>query len=335
MSKNTSNAPVPMKNAYTRVGLSMLAFYGVISVVSVVTLIAAFVIAAIVRGGFGRSSILDIIRSLGRMTGDSDFIDVILYGSLAGNIIGFPVGILVMKAILPKFVQPPKKRDLTFLQMLMILVMAYGLWGVGAVLGNLPSFFGVEMISDFTQGASDTAILIYCFYAVIGAPILEELVFRKTLLDRTHGYGQVTAVFVTALLFGLIHGNPAQFPLAFMLGLLLGTVYLNTGNIVYTMLIHFMINFTATIPELIYYIFGEDISKGWNFVIPVLIVAGIVFLIIFRKNDLLKLKRTTNPNANRDTFKNVGMILAIIGGFVLYFVFLPEKKERRYRGFNG
>ena len=51
--------------------------------------------------------------------------------------------------------------------------------------------------------------------------------------------------------------------------------------------------------------------------VPVLILAGIVFIIVFRKNDLLKLKKTTNPKANQDTFKNVGMILAIIGGGVL------------------
>ena len=295
-----------MKSAYTRVGLSMLVFYGVLSAVSTITLIVALVIAKVGLAGIFRNGGLDPSST-----------DAILYGSVAGSIIGFPVGMLVMKAVLPKFKREPERHDLSFLQMLMILVMGYGLWGVGAILGNLPSFFGVEMITDPTEGASTPALLVYVFYAVIGAPILEELVFRKLLLDRIHGYGQVTAVFVTALLFGLIHGNPAQFPLAFMLGLLLATVYLKTGRIIYTMLMHFMINFTASIPELVYYIFGEDVSKGWNLVVPVLILAGIVFIIVFRKNDLLKLKKTTNPRANKDTFKNVGMILAIIGGGIL------------------
>ncbi|MBP5295015.1 MAG: CPBP family intramembrane metalloprotease, partial [Lachnospiraceae bacterium] len=280
MSNNSKNVPLTMKKAYNRVGLSMLVFYGVLSVVSVVTMVAALAIAFFGRGGFSA----DWLRELAR-GGISDILsnevvtDAVLYASVAGSLLGFPIGLLVMKAVLPKFKQEPEKRELTFGQMIMIFIMGYGLWGVGAVLGNLPSFFGIEMISDFTEGASTTALIVYTLYAVIGAPILEELVFRKTLLDRTHGYGQVVAVFVTALLFGLIHGNPAQFPLAFMLGLLLGTVYVKTGRVLYTMLMHFMINFTASIPELVYLLTGADISMGWNIIIPVLIVAGIVFII--------------------------------------------------------
>ena len=317
MNKNAQTVPMTMKKAYNRVGLSMLVFYGVFSAASVIALAAALAIAFIAKGGPSGGWLRELIRRGGSLLNDAAFTDAVLYGSVAGSLIGMPIGILVMKTVLPKFSKAPERRDLSFGQMLMIIVMAYGLWGVGALLGNLPSFFGVEMISDFTEGASTPALLVYTFYAIIGAPILEELVCRKTLLDRVHGYGQVTAAFVTALLFGLIHGNPAQFPLAFMLGLLLATVYMKTGRIVYTMLLHFLINFTATLPELVYYIFGADISMGWNIVVPVMIAAGIVFIIVFRKHDLLKLKRTTNPRANQDTFKNVGMLLAIIGGGIM------------------
>ena len=212
MNKNAQNVPMTMKKAYTRVGFSMLVFYGVLSAVSVVTLVAALAIAFFGRGGFSadwlrqiiRENPTNILKDFVNVMNDSVVTDAILYGSVAGSIIGFPVGLLVMKAVLPKFKQAPEQHELSFGQMLMILVMGFGLWGVGAVLGNLPSFFGIEMISDYTEGASDAALLVYILYAIIGAPILEELVFRKTLLDRTHGYGQVVAVFVTALLFGLI-----------------------------------------------------------------------------------------------------------------------------------
>ena len=335
MSNNSKNVPLTMKKAYNRVGLSMLVFYGVLSVVSVITTVAALAIAFFGRGGFSADWLRELTRGgISDILNNEIVTDAVLYASVAGSLLGFPIGLLVMKAVLPKFKQEPEKRDLTFGQMIMIFIMGYGLWGVGAVLGNLPSFFGIEMISDFTEGASTTALIVYTLYAVIGAPILEELVFRKTLLARTHGYGQVVAVFVTALLFGLIHGNPAQFPLAFMLGLLLGTVYVKTGRILYTMLMHFMINFTASIPELVYYISGADISGGWNVVIPVLIVLGLVFVIVFRKHDLLKLKRSYNPKANPDTFKNVGMILAIVGGGVLVVssVGLSILENVRYNG---
>ena len=335
MNNKTAERPLTMKKAYTRVGLSMLVFYGVLSVVSTVTLVAALLILFFGRGSVSGNWLRDLLRDgISNVMNDPAVTDAILYGSVAGSLLGFPVGMLVMKTVLPKFRRAPERHDLDFLQVMMILVMSYGLWGVGAILGNLPSFFGIEMISDYTEGASTAALLVYTLYAVLGAPVLEELVFRKMLLDRTHGYGQVVAAFVTALMFGLIHGNPAQFPLAFMLGLLLATVYMKTGNIFYTMLMHFLINFTASIPELVYLISGADVSMGWNMVIPVLIVTGIVFIIVFRKNDLLKLKRSYNPKANPDTFKNVGMILAIIGGglLVLSSVGLSLLENIRYNG---
>ena len=38
------------------------------------------------------------------------------------------------------------------------------------------------------------------------------------------------AVFATAVLFGLVHGNFIRFPETFLMGLFSGVVYLKTGN---------------------------------------------------------------------------------------------------------
>ena len=47
--------------------------------------------------------------------------------------------------------------------------------------------------------------------AVIIAPIMEELVFRKFLLDRIAGFGHWTAMTVSGVIFGIAHGNFYQF----------------------------------------------------------------------------------------------------------------------------
>lgn len=61
---------------------------------------------------------------------------------------------------------------------------------------------------------------IWANIIVVGilAPIIEEYVFRKLLIDRTIKYGEGIAVLTSALMFALFHGNLNQFAYAFVLG---------------------------------------------------------------------------------------------------------------------
>ncbi len=78
--------------------------------------------------------------------------------------------------------------------------------------------------------------------ALLG-PVCEEVTFRGVL----QGYLQQRlrpwmAVFISAFLFGLIHGNPAQIPFAFALGLLLGWLFLRSGSLWPGLLAHVINN---------------------------------------------------------------------------------------------
>ena len=55
------------------------------------------------------------------------------------------------------------------------------------------------------------------------------------------------AILLSALIFGLIHVNPAQVPFAFCLGLVFGWLYYRTGSIIPGMIGHFLNNSLATI----------------------------------------------------------------------------------------
>ena len=82
-------------------------------------------------------------------------------------------------------------------------------------------------------------------YMVICAPIMEEFVFRKLIVDRTVRYGQGAAVIMSGLMFGLFHGNLNQFVYACSLGMFLAFLYVKTGNIKITIALHMMINFVG------------------------------------------------------------------------------------------
>lgn len=78
---------------------------------------------------------------------------------------------------------------------------------------------------------------------VIAAPIMEELLFRKYIIDRTARYGEGVAIVLSALMFGLFHGNLNQFAYAFIIGMLFGFIYVKTRNIKYSIILHMIVNF--------------------------------------------------------------------------------------------
>lgn len=88
-------------------------------------------------------------------------------------------------------------------------------------------------------------------YLAVGllAPVAEEIVFRGAILksllqwNKRHWLG----ISVSALLFALVHGNPAQMPHAFLVGLLLGWMYYRTGSLVPCVAYHWVNNTIAYI----------------------------------------------------------------------------------------
>lgn len=86
----------------------------------------------------------------------------------------------------------------------------------------------------------------YIFIGVV-APLVEEMVFRgailRVLLSRFKSHW--LAIFVSALLFMLVHGNPAQMPHALLLGILLGWLYYRTDSIFPGVVVHWVNNTIA------------------------------------------------------------------------------------------
>lgn len=88
-------------------------------------------------------------------------------------------------------------------------------------------------------------------YVAIGllAPLAEEMVFRGAILrvllkvfDRRWHW---LPIAISAVMFGAVHGNIAQFIHASLLGLLLGWLYYRTGSIVPGVVLHWVNNSIA------------------------------------------------------------------------------------------
>ncbi|MBR6538939.1 MAG: CPBP family intramembrane metalloprotease [Bacteroides sp.] len=83
----------------------------------------------------------------------------------------------------------------------------------------------------------------------IMAPVVEEFLFRGAIEGHLLKQGKrpSTAILISALVFGLIHINPAQVPFAFAIGLVFGWLYYRTGSMVPGIIGHFINNSIACI----------------------------------------------------------------------------------------
>jgi membrane protease YdiL (CAAX protease family) len=85
-------------------------------------------------------------------------------------------------------------------------------------------------------------------YVAVGimAPFAEEVAFRGAILRRLLSVlgnnKHWIAILISALLFGAIHANLAQFVHATLLGLLLGWMYYRTGSIIPGVVLHWVNN---------------------------------------------------------------------------------------------
>lgn len=93
------------------------------------------------------------------------------------------------------------------------------------------------LIESSTANTTDPVMLVYIG---ILAPIAEEIIFRGIVLRGMQPHGRGIAVFMSAILFGMIHGNPVQIPFAFATGIVLAYVTLEY-DIRWAILLH-MIN---------------------------------------------------------------------------------------------
>lgn len=85
-------------------------------------------------------------------------------------------------------------------------------------------------------------------------PICEEVVFRAGIIKPmlNAGASPMAAIITSAVVFGLIHGNPAQIFFAMLVGIVFGVVYTRTKSLIITTLGHIFNNTLSVILMLAY-----------------------------------------------------------------------------------
>lgn len=136
------------------------------------------------------------------------------------------------------------------------------------------------------------------------APLAEEIVFRGAIQSAALGYfarrmpnavrARTIALWLTAVLFAVVHGNPAQMPHALIVGLLLGWLTLLTGSIIPAIAVHFTNNAAAYLlahlrPETIDMtareMFGPHATAYFVTILALALVCGLCLALLIRYNE--------------------------------------------------
>ena len=252
-------------------------------------------------------------------------------------LIAVPVGLLLLRKVPAK---PLEKHDLKPGRYIVSAIICIFMMYAGNILGTVITALlqllpGVSAGNPILGYATDNALLPKVLFMVILAPVIEEYIFRKQLIDRMHVYGEKLAVITSALMFGLFHGNLSQLFYAFALGLVFGYVYLKTGKLRYSIGLHMLINFIGSVvgPFFLEKLAILDTMEtmdmaalepilpwllGFGAYVLVLIglaVTGLVLLCINKRRVSFATAELELPKESRfkTVYMNVGMILLILG----------------------
>ena len=140
------------------------------------------------------------------------------------DLLGVPIGVVTQLALMPAVYWPLR-----------------AVW---------PDTFSQDRLEqrakDLYTHASGAGLVLLVVVVVIGAPLVEELVYRGLLQGAfTRRFGGAAGLVIVALWFAVIHFQPVEIPGLFVVGLVLGSCALFTRRLGLGVVSHMAFNATG------------------------------------------------------------------------------------------
>lgn len=238
---------------------------------------------------------------------------------------GIGVGVFVIFRGKLKVVFPFKKPELA--KITGTIVLWIGTYFFAMMVTMIVSFFFPEEVFGASEGVNylidHMSIILGIFVVALTPAICEEVAFRGALLGCFRGAkNKWIGIIIVSLIFGACHGSIWRMIPTAILGVAMGYILLETDNMIYNILFHFI-----------------------NNAIPVLLLGGLNLLYKILENtngyDLAEIEETADVNirlASVATYVSYGgasLILIYVGNYLLHRgkpgytkgLFPPEKKK--------
>lgn len=198
-----------LRREFRPVGWSLTIYYGIMNLMVMAVLFADVAIRSILTG---RSAAMDMSNA---------------WGYMAAIAVGMVILLSWKGADFWNYAIWMRGKPCSPGKIGALIVLVLGLQLPNSLLVQLidwiAGFFGGDVLGYYEQlnlvGSDSLSMFLY---AGLFAPVAEEILFRGLVLRSLQPYGRRFAIVMSALLFGLFHGNLVQMPYAFCVGLILG-----------------------------------------------------------------------------------------------------------------
>ncbi|MBH1940443.1 CPBP family intramembrane metalloprotease [Mobilitalea sibirica] len=238
------------------------------------------------------------------------------YAFSVTGIIMLGIGIPVLSAVI-KGVPSSKRGEevrLTVKQFLGYFLVCTAFMYIANILGTMinmqiASLLGKEtLVNPLEEVIERSNLFILFLYGSIIGPILEEIIFRKLLLDKLRSFGDLPAILLTGFAFGLFHMNLQQFFYATVLGFVFAYVTIRTNTVRYAIILHIMVNFIGFMVAP--FTNNESILAVFGLWVILAIITGMI--LFFRKAKELVFEKGEIEVENKILYViNVGTVLFI------------------------
>lgn len=291
------------KKFFSKIGFNYLAY----SIASILFLIILSNIIAVIRP--------EILNNINIAT---------IITAICNYVLPLPILLFLMRKLDSTEI---KKNNLGFKTFLKYLCITFTLMWIGNITGtiitNLLSFTIQNDIANPIQNLiNSTDLWLNLILISLIGPIFEEIIFRKILIDRTIKYGPLASILVSAIIFGLIHGNLNQFCYTVLVGGFFAYVYIKTGQIKYSIGLHIILNMLGSVLSMIVNNSAVNLSNAFNttdlailvfYFILILIALFVgIYTLVEHIQKKRKQKNSIDLKIIKPVFLNAGMICFIV-----------------------
>ncbi|MGN1037355.1 MAG: lysostaphin resistance A-like protein, partial [Ruminococcus sp.] len=186
---------------------------------------------------------------------------------------------------------------------------------ITSLISDIMNQCGFQMynINDYTNYQSTPAKISDFIYGVLVAPVTEEFFYRGMVLKNLSKASQRCGIFMSALIFGLMHMTVPQIVLGFIMGIFLAHITIKHNSIIPAIIAH---SFNNSLGYILSPLGNATSDFGIiiaNSVYYVMLMFGLFALIGFKMTN--KLPHDTPHQSRRGiqlVFLSVPVIIAIV-----------------------
>lgn len=165
--------------------------------------------------------------------------------------------------------------------------------------------------------------LMYLFIISVLPAVFEEFLFRGYILQSLRRFGDVFAIIISSLIFALFHGNFAQLPNAFVMGVAFAFIAVRTGSLATGMVIHFINNSVIAVLDIFLFSNLDEMTSGMLTLIylAVYFLFGVIgFIILLTKfPKFFQIKKSSSPLSAGERAKAFFLQPVSLIGIVIMF----------------